>query len=178
MDFEIIGKIRHTETFAQGSSIREMTRLRKFYGDGHWRKRKAEATVRLSDGTVLNLESGSSRSSGIWSKNMASHQFVVCINNCGYEVSLEPRKLYQVLPDSEAAKHHQVRIVDESGDDYLYPESFFLAVPLPERVAEQVAHTAIEVGQPVARLPPHRSRRAELPHWAPQNRSLRTRLLS
>ena len=73
---------------------------------------------------------------------MATHQFVVCINNSGYEVSLEPRKLYQVLPDSEAAKHHQVRIVDESGDDYLYPESFFLAVPLPERVAEQVAHAA------------------------------------
>ncbi len=60
----------------------------------------------------------------------------------GYEVSLEPRKLYQVLPDSEAAKHHQVRIVDESGDDYLYPESFFLAVHLSERVAEQVAHAA------------------------------------
>ena len=152
MDFEIIGKIRHLETFAQGSGIREMTRLRKFYGDGHWRKRKGEATVRLSDGTVLNaevtgmkqqaLESGSSRSSGIWSKNMANHQFVVCIQNSGYEVSLEPRKLYQVLPDSEAAKHHQVRIVDESGDDYLYPESLFLAVPLPERVAEQVANAA------------------------------------
>jgi hypothetical protein len=56
MDFEIIGKIRHPETFAQGSGIREMTRLRKFYGDGHWRKRKGEATVRLSDGTVLNAE--------------------------------------------------------------------------------------------------------------------------
>jgi len=73
---------------------------------------------------------------------MANHQFVVCIQNSGYEVSLEPRKLYQVLPDSEAAKHHQVRIVDESGDDYLYPESLFLAVPLPERVAEQVANAA------------------------------------
>jgi hypothetical protein len=73
---------------------------------------------------------------------MASHQFVVCINNSGFEVSLEPRKLYQVLPDSEAAKHHQVRIVDESGEDYLYPESFFLAVSLPERIAEQVAHAA------------------------------------
>jgi hypothetical protein len=73
---------------------------------------------------------------------MASHQFVVCINNSGYEVSLEPRKLYQILPDLEAAKHHQVRIIDESGDDYLYPESLFLAVPLPERIAEQVAQAA------------------------------------
>ena len=73
---------------------------------------------------------------------MASYQFVVCIDNSGYEVSLETRKLYQVLPDSEAAKHHQLRIVDESGDDYLYPESFFLVIPLPERVAEQVAQAA------------------------------------
>ena len=56
MDFEIIGKIRHPKTFAQGSGIREMTRLRKLYGDGRWRKRKGEATVRLSDGTVLNAE--------------------------------------------------------------------------------------------------------------------------
>lgn len=73
---------------------------------------------------------------------MTNYQFVVCIHNSGYEVSLEPRKLYQVLPDSEAAKHHQVRIVDESGDDYLYPESFFLVIPLPERIAEQVAQAA------------------------------------
>lgn len=56
MDFEIVGKIRHPETFAQSSGIREMTRLRKFYGDGRWRKCKGEATVRLSDGTVLNAE--------------------------------------------------------------------------------------------------------------------------
>ena len=73
---------------------------------------------------------------------MASYQFVVCIHNSGYEVSLETRKLYQVLPDSDAAIHHQVRIVDESGDDYLYPESFFLAIPLSERIAEQLTHAA------------------------------------
>jgi len=51
MDFEIIGKIRHPETFAKRSGIREMTRLSKFYGDGRWRKCKG-----LSDGTVLNAE--------------------------------------------------------------------------------------------------------------------------
>jgi hypothetical protein len=88
------------------------------------------------------LESGSSKSNGIWSKNMTNYQFVVCIHNSDYEVSLEPRKLYQVLPDSDAARHHQLRIVDESGDDYLYPESFFLAISLPERIAEQVAQAA------------------------------------
>jgi hypothetical protein len=73
---------------------------------------------------------------------MANYHFVVCVNNAGYEVSLEPRKLYQLLPDPEAAKHHQVRIIDESGDDYLYPEVLFVVVPLPEWVAEQVAHVS------------------------------------
>jgi hypothetical protein len=56
MDFEIIGIISHPKTFAKGSGIREMNRLRKLYGDGRWRKCKGEATVRLSDGTVLNAE--------------------------------------------------------------------------------------------------------------------------
>ncbi len=73
---------------------------------------------------------------------MANYHFVVCVNNIGYEVSLEPRKLYQILPDPEAAKHHQVCIIDESGDDYLYPELLFVDVPLPAWVAEQVAHVS------------------------------------
>jgi hypothetical protein len=56
MDFEIIGDIEQSETIAQGSSIREIPRLRKFYGDGRWRKRKGSAIVRLSDGTVVKAE--------------------------------------------------------------------------------------------------------------------------
>jgi hypothetical protein len=46
---------------------------------------------------------------------------VICILNRGYEVSLEPRKVYEVLRDPDAAKHGQLRVVDESGEDYLYP---------------------------------------------------------
>lgn len=56
MDFKIIGPIRRPETFAQGSGIREIARLRKTYGQGRWRKRKGIATVRLSDGTVVDVE--------------------------------------------------------------------------------------------------------------------------
>ena len=63
---------------------------------------------------------------------MANPKFVVCISNSGHEISLEPRKLYQLMPDEVAAKHHQLRIIDESGEDYLYPESFFLPVALSE----------------------------------------------
>ena len=56
MDFEIIGDISHAETFAAGSSIREIARLRKFYGRGRWRKRKGIARIRLSDGTTRLAE--------------------------------------------------------------------------------------------------------------------------
>ena len=45
-------------------------------------------------------------------------KFVVCLDNQGYEVSLERRKLYQVLSDRQAAKHQQIRVIDESGEDY------------------------------------------------------------
>ena len=56
MDFEIIGNIRQAETFARGSGIRELPRLRKIYGIGNWRKRKGTASIRLSDGSVREAE--------------------------------------------------------------------------------------------------------------------------
>jgi len=56
MDFEIIGELRQPETFARGSGIRELPRLRKFYGRGNWRKRKGFARVRLSDGSIREAE--------------------------------------------------------------------------------------------------------------------------
>lgn len=58
--------------------------------------------------------------------------FVVCVSNKGYAASLEFRKLYQMIPDEQAAKLGQIRIVDESGDDYLYPEQYFAPVQLPQ----------------------------------------------
>ncbi|MGH8123743.1 MAG: hypothetical protein ACREPT_13335 [Rudaea sp.] len=64
---------------------------------------------------------------------MTQHTFVVCISNETYSASLEVRKLYEMLPDDEAAKHGQVRIIDESGEDYLYPQSFFAPVELPSQ---------------------------------------------
>ncbi len=56
---------------------------------------------------------------------MTSSTFVVCVRNAGYEASLDCGKRYRLLPDAEAAGHRQVRIIDESGEDYLYPESCF-----------------------------------------------------
>jgi hypothetical protein len=68
----------------------------------------------------------------------AEKSFVVCINNKGYPASLEIRKLYQAIPDETAAKVRQVRVIDESGEDYLYPESYFVPVQLPDAIERVV----------------------------------------
>ena len=56
MKFKIVGQIRQEETFATGSGIREIARLRRIYGKGRWRKRKGIAEVRFEDGTTLTAE--------------------------------------------------------------------------------------------------------------------------
>jgi hypothetical protein len=72
----------------------------------------------------------------------ASKHFVVCVRNKGYEVSLETRKIYEVLRDPEAAKHKQIRVIDESGEDYLYPESYFASIELPQPLRKAVLAAA------------------------------------
>jgi hypothetical protein len=72
----------------------------------------------------------------------ASPKFVICTSNSGYEASVELRKLYEVVPDSAAEKHGQIRIIDESGEDYLYPPSLFVHVNFPAAVADQVERAA------------------------------------
>ena len=59
-------------------------------------------------------------------------EFVVCINNQDYSASLEVRKIYQVLPDPQANAHLMIRIIDESGEDYLYPSRYFMSIELSE----------------------------------------------
>ena len=65
-------------------------------------------------------------------------QLVVCINNAGYTASLEKRKIYLSLRDTEAEKHGLLRIVDESGDHYLYPKALFRSIALPQAVKKAV----------------------------------------
>jgi hypothetical protein len=71
-----------------------------------------------------------------------SAKLAVCVINTGYEASLERRKLYSVLADAEAKKHKLIRVIDESGEDYLYPESFFLSVALPPAARQAVLAAA------------------------------------
>ena len=63
-------------------------------------------------------------------------RFVVCINNSGYPASLDLHKIYRVLPDEEAAREGDLRVVDESGEDYLYHRSQFILVELPAEVEQ------------------------------------------
>ena len=65
--------------------------------------------------------------------------FLVCVCNEGYEASLELRKLYEKITDKEAEKHGQVRIIDESGEDYLYPAEFFAPVRLPIETRNRIS---------------------------------------
>jgi hypothetical protein len=71
-----------------------------------------------------------------------SKQLAVCVDNEGYPASLEKRKLYVVLPDPGAEKHGLVRVIDESGEDYLYPKAFFRSVALPQSVKRAVLSAA------------------------------------
>jgi hypothetical protein len=71
-----------------------------------------------------------------------STKLAVCVKNAGYEASLELRKLYSIVPDAEAKKHKLVRVIDESGEDYLYPETHFLSVALPPAVRQAVLAAA------------------------------------
>jgi hypothetical protein len=72
----------------------------------------------------------------------ASPAFVLCLRNTGYEVSLEPRKLYRVLPDRSAASHGQIRVIDESGEDYLFPSTLFAPIKLPVALRRAVLAAA------------------------------------
>ena len=64
-------------------------------------------------------------------------RFAVCVDNSEYPASLELHKIYRVLPDDEAARDGDVRVIDESGEDYLYPAEYFVLISLPRKV-EQV----------------------------------------
>ena len=68
-------------------------------------------------------------------KAKENYSFALCIENKDCE-DLEKRKIYQMLPDEEADKEQYIRVIDESGEDYLYPRSYFIAVQLPREAQE------------------------------------------
>ncbi len=71
-----------------------------------------------------------------------SKQLAVCVNNEGYPASLEKRKIYVVLRDPAAERHRLLRVIDESGHDYLYPKTFFRSIALPQSIKKAVLSAA------------------------------------
>jgi len=68
-------------------------------------------------------------------------RYVLCVSNDGYEASLVVRRVYQTLLDPEAAKHGLIRVIDESGEDYLFPKDLFAAITIPKAVSRKLAST-------------------------------------
>jgi hypothetical protein len=83
----------------------------------------------------------------------ARSQFVLCIRSGSYRASLEPRKVYRVLPDPEAERDALLRVIDESGEDYLFPVSLFVPIDLPPGAKAAFARSAArsEITRPARR---------------------------
>jgi len=73
---------------------------------------------------------------------MKNSKFVICIDNSDYPASLEKRKIYEILPDEEAKKLEHMRVIDESGEDYLYPASCFIDANLSKETQDAVSKAA------------------------------------
>ncbi|MGI0480421.1 hypothetical protein ACN4EE_06490 [Geminocystis sp. CENA526] len=71
--------------------------------------------------------------------NNLDKELVICIKNDDYLVSLEIKKIYEIIPDEKAKKHNMIRVIDESGEDYLYPNSYFLPLKLTNSSQELLA---------------------------------------
>lgn len=69
-------------------------------------------------------------------------RFVVCVKNRGYEASLERHKIYTVLPDTDAERNGDLRIIDESGEDYLFAADRFIAIDVPAAVRASLLRTS------------------------------------
>lgn len=157
MNFEIAGEITVVGTIAAGTGIRDIKRLRKNYGKGRWRKMKGVARARLENGRVRLAElhwyeahgigKRRSNANATWTdimkkKQAVSPHFAVCMKNTGYPSSLELHKIYRVIPDEDAAEDGDIRVVDESGEDYLYPAKWFAELKLPQEVQKSLLHVA------------------------------------
>ena len=74
--------------------------------------------------------------------HLSASRLVICVDNKGYKASLEKRKIYVALSDAIALKHGQVRVIDESGEDYLFPKSLFLPITVPASLRKAILKAA------------------------------------
>lgn len=151
-DFNLVSEITEIEIIAVNKSIRDLARLNRIYGKARWRKLKGVANVELSSGKIRLAEVHWARGArhrqkrdenqtAVFGLIMKAHKFVVCINNKGYEASLEFGKIYQVVIDKDAEAEGLIRIIDESGEDYGYSPERFHVVALPQTLERALLHT-------------------------------------
>jgi hypothetical protein len=74
------------------------------------------------------------------SQKSRKKRYVLCVSNNKYPASLEVRKIYAYVPDPKAESHGEIRVVDESGEDYLYPSDLFIPIEVPQEATRAFAH--------------------------------------
>jgi hypothetical protein len=137
MHFKIAGRITNMELIASGKAISRTQTPLEVLRKGAPEKTERHClradslmvryAMRKSTGTKpTELGRKSTRSSASSTEKTPRAEFVICIGNKGYPASLELRKIYQAIPDETAATIRQIRVIDESGEDYLYPEDYFV----------------------------------------------------
>ena len=154
--FEIVGDVTDIQVIATGRSIKRLKHPRKRYGGKRWRKLKGNATLRLHNGAIRRAEihwyecsrRGKEGIEGqafsgltIMALSQSSGSFALCVEDGGSE-DLESRKIYQVLVDRDAEREGYIGIVDESGEDYLYPTELFVPIALPAAILRRLAGAA------------------------------------
>jgi hypothetical protein len=144
MDFELLSPISDVAIIASGREIRDLRRLQKAYGRGRWRDSRA---LRLFESkSCIGMkrtasENANSRSNTARGKRERGGGYVMCINNYGYVASLEIGKVYHA-PAGNAGVPGWIRVVDESGEDYLYPAARFVPMVVPPKGRRALAAAA------------------------------------
>jgi hypothetical protein len=133
---EIIGEIGDLEIIAAGNALRDRARLRRLYGGWRWRQMKGVARILASAGKRSSVSGTSTKrpSAASLARRPRGARFVVCVDNTGYEASLERNKIYVALPDAQAENDGDIRVIDESGEDYLFSAKRFIAIEVPQAV--------------------------------------------
>ena len=137
MHFEIVGPIINVETIAVHREIRQLQWLNRTFGRARWRKLKGVAVVRLPNG---RMPCGIKK---ILEEAAKRPRYVVCLENKGHRGSLETRKVYRALADAKGERAGLVRIIDESGEDYLYPTRWFARVSVPAKAKKALERAGV-----------------------------------
>ena len=141
LDFEIVGELTEIVTIAKGTGVRDRARLKKPTAPAAGASAKEPppcgfpiAEYAWPKFTGTRPTEARHHAPSVVARKRREVEFAVCIDNQGYQASLELGKLYRKLPDKEAQAHGLVRIIDESGEDYAYSSSRFHSMKVPSLI--------------------------------------------